>query len=586
MAQRDEISPLDEKPYKRNDATPLMRVFKVVCLILRYFRNISACIIACRYIYSYYSKTPSVAVHENAFQCQEFQPILGKPPSDIANLIFNAEFQNETMTKLAHAVRVPTELYDTYPDPKDDPSFKGWETFPKLHKQLAEDFPLVWSKLSVEKVNSFALLFTWKGTKEVLKPVLFAAHMDVVPVERKTWSSWGHEPFSGDWDGQFLWGRGSFDDKNMLIGILQAIEYILRNEPDFQPERSVLIAVGSDEEASGRYGAKYIGDVLLERYGKDGIYSIVDEGVNGIRETDGVLIAAPGTGEKGFINLQFDVNTPGGHSSVPPDHTSIGIAAEIIHNIESEKFPAQFTKQNPVSQYFQCIAQYSDSMDDDLRYDFLHALENPKSNARVLEHLFAIGGKKIECLFRGTQAIDIISGGIKANALPESVSFLLNSRVTVESSVNATLDKFIRNSLSVAEKYGLGFTFEDGTVLATTDKGTVKLTIDRTLEPAPLSPNNEVWQEFAGSIKGFYEEVVFPKKFENENKTLVVAPSIMTANTDTCHYWELSENIYRYQPGFAMDDTLSTIHSVNEHVDAETVMHVVGFIYNYIHLVN
>jgi len=36
---------------------------------------------------------------------------------------------------------------------------------------------------------------------------------------------------------------------------------------------------------------------------------------------DGVALAAPGTSEKGYIDLHFDVNTPGGHSSIPPQHT-------------------------------------------------------------------------------------------------------------------------------------------------------------------------------------------------------------------------------------------------------------------------
>ena len=36
---------------------------------------------------------------------------------------------------------------------------------------------------------------------------------------------------------------------------------------------------------------------------------------------DGVAFAAPGTSEKGHIDVHFDVNTPGGHSSIPPKHT-------------------------------------------------------------------------------------------------------------------------------------------------------------------------------------------------------------------------------------------------------------------------
>lgn len=523
---------------------------------------------------------------QETFQCQEFESRLGKPVSELSRILESAQLQNETLSKLANAVRVPTEMYDYFPDPHDEPGYKGWEPFPKLHQQLAHDFPLVWSKLSVERVNEYALLLTWQGSQQDLKPVLFAAHQDVVPVEKKTWDMWEHEPFSGFWDGQFLWGRGSFDDKNMLIGVLQAVEYILQEEPDFEPKRGVVIALGSDEESSGRYGAKYLNTVLLDRYGTDGIYSIIDEGVNGIKNVEDVWIAAPGTGEKGFINVQFDVRTPGGHSSVPPDHTSIGISAEIIRNIEALAFPPQFTPENPVTQYYQCAAQYSETMDRDLRLDFLSAMEDEEANYRALHHLIKTGGKKTECLFRTTRAFDIINGGIKANALPETVSFLLNSRVSVESTVDKTVSVFFDVAFKVAKKYGLGYSFDGHVLLKATAKGIVEVAVERSLEPAPVSPNNEVWREFAGSIKGFYEEVVFPKKFQNNSTSLVVAPSIMTANTDTCHYWQLTKNIYRYQPGFAMEDTLSTIHSVNEHVDSDTVMQVVAFFYNYIHLVN
>ncbi|QLG71452.1 hypothetical protein HG535_0B04940 [Zygotorulaspora mrakii] len=577
MEEKSDLSPLDGKPYRKDEGKKLVLVKMALLAAILFLVHTFFCQTLNSHNYS---------GEVELFKCQEFESVFGASAENISNIIFNEKLQNETMTKLANAVRVPTEIYDTFPNPQDEAEYAGWQPFIKLHKQLAKDFPLVWSKCKIEHVNHYALLITWEGSNNDLKPALFAAHQDVVPVDRKTWGSWKHEPFGGEWDGQFLWGRGSFDDKNMLIGILQAFEYIIQNEPDFNPERSLLLASGFDEEASGVYGARYLSDVLVERYGHDGIYSIIDEGVVGIKEVEGVLIAAPGTGEKGFINLVFDIRTPGGHSSVPPDHTSIGVAASIIHDIEGEKFPAQFTPENPVTQYYQCIAQYSETMENDVKIDFLKAMDDEKANKRVLDYLFEHGGKKTEYLFRSTQAFDIINGGIKANALPESVSFLLNSRVSIESNVNKTLEKFSESSCNVAKEYGLGCILDGEVILESTNKGTVYMDVQRTLEPAPVSPNNEVWREFAGSIKGFYESVVFPKKFGDEQKSLVVAPSIMTANTDTCHYWRSSKNIYRYQPGFAMDDTLSTIHSVNEHVDAETVMHVVGFIYNYIHLVN
>ena len=56
---------------------------------------------------------------------------------------------------------------------------------------------------------------------------------------------------------------------------------------------------------------------------------------------------------------------------------------------------------------------------------------------------------------------------------------------------------------------------------------------------------------------------------------LLVAPGIMTGNTDTRYYWDLSEHIFRYGPGWDKEQkALGNIHTVDEkqgvqaHVDA------------------
>ncbi|SCU77617.1 LAME_0A01706g1_1 [Lachancea meyersii CBS 8951] len=518
--------------------------------------------------------------------CDSIRKVDELPVQKIQKLLADETLYNETLAKLQNAVRVPTEVYDTAVNPEIDPHDETWTTFKEFHKQLAKDFPALWENLQVEHVNHYGLIITWKGSNSTLKPVMFAAHQDVVPVERKTWDKWEHAPFSGDvtedpdW-GTMVWGRGSFDDKNQLIGVLQALEYMLVHEPEFQPKRSIIITSGFDEESGGSFGAAYIAKVLEERYGNDGILSIIDEGVVGIREVENVLIAAPGTGEKGRFDMWIHLRTPGGHSSVPPDHTSIGIAADLITDIEGEKFPALFTERNPVSQYYRCIAKNSDTMSPSLRKDFARAMQNPEANGRVLKYLMETGGKKVEYLFRSTHAFDLIHGGIKANALPETVSLFVDSRIAVESTAAEVRDAFTAKVLKVAKKYNLGVSIPGKELIAATENGQFVLEYLTPLEPAPVSPENEVWSIFAGSIKTFYEDAVFPET-SNESRDLVVAPSIMTANTDTAHYWKLSKNIYRYQPGFAMEDTLSTIHSVNEHINFETVMHVVAFTYGYI----
>ena len=101
-------------------------------------------------------------------------------------------------------------------------------------------------------------------------------HQDVVPVNPDTVSEWTHPPFSGYSDGKLLWGRGSSDDKNGLIGILSTVETLIEN--GFKPTRSIVLSFGFDEEASGPQGAERLADFLLEKYGENAFALLVDEG--------------------------------------------------------------------------------------------------------------------------------------------------------------------------------------------------------------------------------------------------------------------------------------------------------------------
>ncbi|MBC7672950.1 MAG: M20/M25/M40 family metallo-hydrolase, partial [Polaromonas sp.] len=56
-------------------------------------------------------------------------------------------------------------------------------------------------------------------------PVLITAHMDVVGVDRDAWT---HDPFGGDTDDGYLYGRGAIDDKGMLAVLLVAMLRIRR----------------------------------------------------------------------------------------------------------------------------------------------------------------------------------------------------------------------------------------------------------------------------------------------------------------------------------------------------------------------
>ena len=107
-----------------------------------------------------------------------------------------------------------------------------------------------------------SLLFTWIGKNPNLLPVLLLAHLDVAPVAPGTEKSWIHAPFSGDIADDFVWGRGTLDDKGPLVAILEAGNRLAQG--GFQPERTIMFAIGHDSESGGR-GSAAIAKALQSR---------------------------------------------------------------------------------------------------------------------------------------------------------------------------------------------------------------------------------------------------------------------------------------------------------------------------------
>ena len=60
---------------------------------------------------------------------------------------------------------------------------------------------------------------------------------------------------------------------------------------------------------------------MQERYGPNSIAFALDEGFSGISTEYGATVASFGMAEKGSVSMVIKVENPGGHSSVPPEHT-------------------------------------------------------------------------------------------------------------------------------------------------------------------------------------------------------------------------------------------------------------------------
>ena len=385
----------------------------------------------------------------------------------------------------------------------------------------------------------------------------------MVPVAEDTRSQWKYPPFSGHFDGTYVNGRGSADCKNNVVAILSSVTALL--EAGFVPQRTVVLAFGFDEETGRDFGAMQI-SVHLERvWGRDAFAILVDEGVPSINHMYGRTLGTPQASEKGHMDMIIRVHMPGGHSSMAPPHTSIGIVSDAITVLEArarENFPSRLTSNNPFYYQLHCAAEDTHT---NLSKPLRKALKDPKGDGQVVEILADDFASDI--LLRTSQAVTIFNSGSKANALPQFAEALVNYRVSNEESI-ADVQSILTNTIKpIAEKYELHFISrdEDENSKSQLPEKSLSISWRGPLEPSPVSSHkSDSWKYFSGVIKHVFDE-------PGEGNDVLVAPSFTQGNTDTRAYWNLTSQIYRFGPVRSWyDEGWGGIHDFNERVCLES----------------
>jgi len=367
-----------------------------------------------------------------------------------------------------------------------------------------------------------------------------------------------------------IWGRGASDCKNNLIGILSSVEALLAQS--WEPTRSLVLAFGFDEEIRGKLGAGTISGILEEAWGKDGFELILDEGGTGLATVGDVVYAQPAVGEKGYVDILVTVNMVGGHSSMPPAHTGVGILAEALVEMEKNPFTPYLPASHPTRKSLECQAKWSPDTVEPWLAEELASDDIKTAAAKIADSR----GKATRFRIQTSQAADLIWGGTKINALPEEVGTDVDYRVAIHESYEVVKNKVAKTVAPIAEKHNISFVAYGAEINFVPDSiGLLNLTTQHELAVAPISPtdsSSETWQRFAGIIRQSFETL--PKL---EGKKVVPVGDLMTGNTDTRHYWALTRNIYRWAP--SRDGTRFNNHAVDERIEMEA--HLEGFRFYY-----
>lgn len=405
--------------------------------------------------------------------------------------------------------------------------------FEALHAELERMYPRTHAALRREQINEYSALYLWQGSNGDLEPVLLCGHIDVVPADSATLQEWTHPPFRGDVDEGAVWGRGALDMKSTVISIFEAVEALLKT--GYQPERTLYLAIGHDEEIGGQEGARCIAQRLLERgehlaavFDEGG--AIMDGGVPGVH----VPVAMVGVGEKGYASFELVVEGRAGHSSMPPPHTAIGVLARALARLEQRPMPARSGLARLMFEYMGPFLPFTTRM--------------------ALANYWLLGGaiqRRLEAapstnaIVRTTSAITMIEGGLKDNVLPARVSAVVNCRILPGDTVKSVMAHVEK---SVAD-----------------DAVQVRLPEGASWEPSVISPVESIeYEDLSCIIRQVFPEVI-------------VAPYLVSGATDSRHYLPLTNNVYRFSP-YRMDPALlKTIHGIDERVSIESLTRMVQF---------
>jgi carboxypeptidase PM20D1 len=397
------------------------------------------------------------------------------------------------------------------------------EPFTALHAYLQSVFPRVHAHLRRENVATHSLLYTWPGSDSSLKPILLLGHLDVVPVEPGTERNWHYDPFAGRIADGFVWGRGAIDNKSSVIGTLEAIEMLLAE--GFQPRRTVYLAYGHDEEVGGAAGARHIAALLKSR----GIQPemVLDEG--GVI-ADGLLpglsepVALVGIAEKGFVTIELNTRVAGGHSSLPPRQTAVGILSAAIARLEQTPMRARL--EGPARELFDRIGPRFPVIERAVfanlwltaPFVLRRLAESPTTNAMV----------------RTTAAPTIFQAGTKDNVLPSHARAVINFRILPGDTV-ADVEEHVKRAVddSRVDVRSVGRFSAEPSAVSSTDSESFRL-LERTIRS--VAPDT------------------------------IVAPYLVVVVTDARYYSGLSRNVFRFLPLRLAPRDLERMHGSDERV--------------------
>ena len=241
-----------------------------------------------------------------------------------------------------------------------------------------------------------------------------------------------------------------------------------------------------------------------------------------------------GIAEKGMINVRYSVRSNGGHASSPPVKTPVTALASACRRIVEHPFKMHITQ--PAGEMFDTLARHSTFV-----YKLIFA--NLWCFRPVLDLICRSSGGEMNALVRTTTAFTMMQGSNARNVIPVEAELVSNMRLNPADTVDGAV-AYLRKTVNDPD---------------------VEITVLESSEPSPISvPYCDAWYRVADAVSETW-------------RGCVVTPYLMVQCSDSRHYRDLSDRVYRFS---AMDLTAQerkSIHGNNEKIRLDCLERAVEF---------
>jgi acetylornithine deacetylase/succinyl-diaminopimelate desuccinylase-like protein len=263
------------------------------------------------------------------------------------------------------------------------------------------------------------------------RPVLLAAHADVVGVERDKWSV---DPFAGVVKDGHVFGRGAIDFKGGMAVFARAVMMLAERKVPLT--RDVIFLAEADEEGALPYNTNWLARQSWSDI--DAEFALNEGGWIMKGDDDGVRYVSISTADKLSIPLTVTARGTSTHSSMPRPDNAIFTLSRALAKLSMYETPLAITPAT--KQFFTALSRTSAAPMSEYYRD---VVGDDPVRARRADSVVS-RDPLLHSLIRNTIAPVIINGGFRANVIPGSASANINLRLVPGSDPQALVAELRR----------------------------------------------------------------------------------------------------------------------------------------------